>query len=70
MGVHDQLMRCNYSCNKMLEMPGMPCLGISSEQMIFSMRCCMTSLCMAEQQQEGYLILDAALISFIAALTR
>ncbi len=67
LGVHAQLIRCNYSCNNML---GMPCLCISSKHTMVSMRCCMTSFCVAEQQQEACLILDAALISFIAALTR
>jgi len=36
LGVHAQLTRCNYSCNKMLGMPGKPCLGNSSEPIIFS----------------------------------
>ncbi len=54
----------------MLGMPGMPCLDSSGGQMISSIQCRTTSLCVAERQQDGYLILDAALISFMAALTR
>ena len=59
-------MKCNNSRNSARNAR----LALLAYKMLSSMQSCMTSSCVAEQQEEAYLILDAALISFMAALTR